>query len=257
MHVALTGAASGIGAAVLARLTDAGHRVTVFDIAEPEGAADWIAVDLSDMDAIKAAAARVDGPLDALINNAGLPPRAGNAALVLTVNVFGMVAMAEALIPKLSPGGAIVSTASRAGNDWAGNLAQVRALLALPGPEALAGFIVAQDIDPLRAYHLSKEAVIVWTMARTKALLGRGLRANTVSPAAVETGILKNFKAAMGDRATKGIAMAGRAGRPEEIADLIVFLAGPESGWIRGTDVTIDGGVSAMVAAEKLRFGAT
>jgi len=257
MHVALTGAASGIGAATLARLNADGHRVTVFDIAEPAAAADWIAVDLFDMAAISDAAARANGPFDALINNAGLPPREGNAVEVLSVNVFGMIAMADALIPKMSPGGAIVSTASRAGSAWAENIDQVTALLALPGPEALAGFIAAHDIDPLRAYHLSKEAVIVWTVTQTAALLERGLRANTVSPAAVETRILEDFKAAMGDRATRGIAMAGRASSPEEIAELIVFLAGPESSWIRGTDITIDGGVSAMVAAEKLGFGPT
>ena len=80
MKVALTGGTSGIGAAVAAELTAKGHSVTVFDIHEPQANADhWIRVDLSDFAAVDAAIEAADGPFDALINNAGLPPRDGLA----------------------------------------------------------------------------------------------------------------------------------------------------------------------------------
>ncbi|MDJ0630948.1 MAG: SDR family oxidoreductase [Rhodobacter sp.] len=252
MRVAITGAATGIGAAAVRRLKAAGHQIVAFDIAEPAGVDEWVPVDMSDMDAVARAAAGVAGPFDALINNAGLPPRADNAVPVLAVNVCGLIAMAVALEPKLAAGAAIVSTASRAGHAWRANLDQVRALLALPGPEALPAFVADRGMDPLRAYCLSKEAVIVWNIAQTERWLAQGLRGNTVSPSAVETGILSDFKAAMGERAAKSIARAGRAGSADEIAALICFLAAPESGWIKGLDITADGGMSAMAAADEL-----
>lgn len=255
MQIALTGAASGIGAATLARLKQAGHSVTVFDIAEPSGADRWIPVDMSDMSAIDTAAAQADGPFDALILNAGLPPRDGNAVDVLTVNVFGLMRMAREMEPKLAPGASIVSTASRAGEHWRQNLPQVKALLGLTGPAALPDFVAANQIDPLRAYCLSKEAVVVWTIRQTERLLAKEMRANCISPSAVDTPILGDFKAALGERAEKSLARVGRAGSAQEIAALIVFLASPESGWVRGQNVTVDGGMTAMALSDELGLG--
>ena len=68
-HIAITGAAAGIGAACVERLKAQGHRVTAFDIAEPAGVDDWIAVDMGDLGSIAEAVAPVEGPFDALINN--------------------------------------------------------------------------------------------------------------------------------------------------------------------------------------------
>lgn len=252
MHVAITGAASGIGAAAARRLSDAGHRVTVFDISRPPLADTWHRVDLSDMDAAAAMADAAPGPFDALILNAGLPPRPGNAVPLLTLNVFGFLASARALEPLLAPGGAIVSTASRAGEHWRDNLGQVQALLALPGPAALPGFVAENGIDPLRAYCLSKEAVVLWTMRQTERLLPRDQRANCISPSAVDTPILGDFITALGERAQKSLARTGRAGTPDEIAALIAFLASPDSGWIRGQNITIDGGMTAMATIDAL-----
>ncbi len=254
MKVALTGAATGIGAATAAALRRSGAKVTGLDIAEPEAADDWIRADLSAPDQIASAAARAarDGPYEALINCAGLPPREGNAAQVLALNFIGLRSFTEAMLPHMAESGAIVSVASRAGSGWRDNIAQVRALMRLNGPGELDAFVAQQGIDPARAYFLSKEAVIAWTVGNTARLKKIGLRANCVSPAAVETGILGDFVTALGARAENGIARAGRAGRPGEIAELIAFLAGPRSRWIKGQNVCIDGGVSAMAAADAL-----
>ena len=78
------------------------------------------------------------------------------------------------------------------------------------------------------------------------------MRGNTVSPSAVDTRILPDFMAALGDRATNSVASAGRAGTPEEIAALICFLASEDSAWIKGQDIVIDGGMSAMAEADML-----
>ena len=76
MRVALTGGATGIGAALVQKLNDAGHQVIVFDLVQPASSAtSWIKTDLDDPASIEQAVYAVDGPFDAMINNAGLPPR--------------------------------------------------------------------------------------------------------------------------------------------------------------------------------------
>jgi len=254
MRIAITGAATGIGAETVKLLKAEGHEIIAFDIAKPENVDTWVQVDLSDMSAIAGAADSVVGPFDVLINNAGLPPRAGNQSKLLSVNVFGLRAMTRAILPKLADGARIVNTASRAGLMWRENIDEVKALLSLDGPEALAAFLAEREVDPTRAYNLSKEAVIVYTKGLTHALLARGIRANSVSPAPVATGILDDFMTALGDRAAAALALPGRAATPEEVAQVIVFLASDKSSWVKGHDVLVDGGVSAMVTARELGF---
>ena len=251
MRVALTGGATGIGAAVAAKLTAAGHAVTAFDISEPTNVELWIKTDLSDPSSIAAAIGAADGPFDALINNAGLPPREGMSEQILRVNYFGLKAFLDGMLDKIAPSGAIVNTASRAGAMWRDNLEEVKALMALD-PNDLPSFIQTREIGATRAYNLSKEAVIVLTLKSTQAMIARKLRMNSVSPAAVSTGILDDFVAAFGERVAKNIARVGRPGHPEEIADVILFLASPASNWLNGTDIVIDGGMSALAQSDML-----
>jgi len=253
MRIALTGGATGIGAATAARLKSTGCEITAFDIVKPQANVDtWIPLDLSSEASIADAQESAAGPFDALINNAGLPPREGLGVKVLEVNYFGLKAFTEGMLDKLGDQAAIVNVASRAGAMWRQNIEQVKALMALPDLSEIPDFLAANDIDHVRAYDLSKEAVIVWTMANTERLIARGLRANTVSPAAVSTGILDDFLVAFGARAAKSIARAGRPGTAEEIADVISFLASPQSRWLKGIDITIDGGMSAMAQSGML-----
>lgn len=252
MRIALTGAATGIGAEVAKKLLAAGHEVTAFDIKKPEAAVQtWIKTDLGDPASIRAALDQAEAPFDALINNAGLPPRDGMAELVLHVNFFGLREFLEGMLGKMAKGAAIVNTASRAGAGWRDNLDEVTALLALDR-DGLARFIETRRIDPTRAYNLSKEAVIVLTMAMTKRMVALGLRMNSVSPAAVSTGILDDFTRAFGGKVAENIARVGRPGLPEEVADVIVYLASPESGWIKGQDIVVDGGMSGIATSEAL-----
>ena len=253
MRVALTGGATGIGAEVAARLKRDGHEVTAFDISKPAANVDhWIRIDLSDPASVSAAVSEADGPYDALINNAGLPPREGQAELVLNVNFLGFRQFLIGMLDKMAKGAAIVNTASRAGAMWRDNLDEVTALMALDTPAALPGFVARRKMNHVRAYNLSKEAVIVLTMAETEALIARDLRMNSVSPAAVSTGILDDFVSAFGERVARNIARAGRAGLPGEVADVIAFLAGPDSRWLKGIDIAIDGGMGAMAQADLL-----
>ena len=251
MRIAITGGAAGIGAALVSRLKAEGHWVTSFDIVEPQGVDEWIQVDLNDPASIDRAVGSANGPYDALINNAGLPPRADNAETVLRVNWFGFKQLLDGMLPKLSEGASIVNTASRAGSHWRKNLDEVKALSEL-GIDGLAEFLSTRSIDATRAYNLSKEAVIVMTCARTEEMINRGFRMNSVSPAAVSTGILDDFVQAFGQRVHDNIARAGRAGTPQEVANVIAFLASPDSHWIKGQDIAIDGGMGSMALTDAL-----
>ena len=254
MRVAITGAATGIGAEVAAQLKAQGAEVTAFDITEPKASVDhWIETDLSDTASINNAISKAHGSFDALINNAGLPPRDGLTEKILRVNYFGLRAFLNGMLEHLNPEASIVNTASRAGAMWRDNLPQVKALMTLD-ESALPAFIKEQNIDPTRAYNLSKETVIVMTMAATENMISRNLRMNSVSPAAVSTGILPDFAKAFGDKMTQNVARAGRPGLPEEIAGVIVFLASKDSQWIKGQDIVIDGGMSSVIATEMMQL---
>lgn len=249
-RVVITGAATGIGAECVHLLKARGAEIIAIDIAEPQNVNRWIACDLSDMSAIKAAADTIDGPIDALINNAGLPPRASNSALLLAVNVFGAMTMTECLLEKLAENSSVVTTASRAGQAWQENLEQIKALLSLSGPEQLEGFLAKTGIDETRAYNLSKEAVLVWSTQQTERFLKRKIRINTVSPAPVATSILDDFVSALGEKAKKTLARVGRPGEAKEIAEVICFLASPAASWINGQDIITDGGMAGMLRAD-------
>jgi NAD(P)-dependent dehydrogenase (short-subunit alcohol dehydrogenase family) len=252
MRVIITGAATGIGAEVVKLLKAEGHHVTAFDVLEPQNVDAWVKVDLSDTDAIKTAVAGLDGSFDVLINNAGLPPREGNQVTLLAVNVFGLRTMTQEMLPRLNDGARIVNTASRAGLMWQQNIAEVKDLLALSSTDDLDKFVADRTMDPTRAYNLSKEAVIALTKGLTKPLLPRNIRVNSVSPAPVSTGILDDFMAALGERAAAALALPGRAATPEEVAEVICFMASEASSWVKGHDILVDGGVSAMVTAGEL-----
>ena len=165
--------------------------------------------------------------------------------MILKVNYYGFRAFLEGFEHKLSDGASIVNTASRAGAMWQQNIEQVKALMATE-IDGMAAFLADHEIDATRAYNLSKEAVIVYTISQTERMIQKGFRMNSVSPAAVSTGILDDFTKAFGEKVAKNIARAGRPGHPEEIADIILFLTSPQSAWIKGQDITIDGGMSAM-----------
>ena len=109
MHVAITGGATGIGAATIAKLKAAGATVDAFDIAEPAGADRWVKVDLSDPASITAALAEAEGPYDVLLNNAGIPPREAPdwAELVLKINYMGFRMFHEGMLDRLATGARI------------------------------------------------------------------------------------------------------------------------------------------------------
>lgn len=253
LRIAVTGVASGIGAETAKLLRARGAHVLGLDIQPPvDGGGDWRPIDLGDPASIDAAVAAIDGPFDGLCNIAGLPPRDGNQGALLGVNVQGLRRFTLGLAPKLLDGAAIVNLASKAGVAWADNIDQVKALLDLPDGADLQAFCDGLNMDGARAYRLSKEAVIVWTMMAQRQWMGRGIRVNSVSPSAVSTPILDDFERAFGPETLRKRERAGRPGKPGEIAEIVAFLCSPQSNWIKGTDVPCDGGVAACLTVEAL-----
>ena len=101
-------------------------------------------------------------------------------------------------------------------------------------------------MDANDAYHLSKEAVVVYTMQVAGPALARSLRCNSVSPGPVDTPLLPAFR----DQAGHGqidwvIEQIGRAAAPDDIAAAVQFLAGDGAAFVNGRDLVVDRGLYA------------
>ncbi|MGI9357326.1 MAG: coniferyl-alcohol dehydrogenase [Rhizobiaceae bacterium] len=253
--IAVTGVASGIGASLASILKDVGHTVIGFDIVKPASAIDqFIPLDLSDPASIALAAQACPDGLTGLGNIAGVPPRDGMEVAILQINFLGQRTFTNALLPKLRTGASIVNMASRAGHRWRDSINQVKRFSAIANADALKRFVEEEVIDSVRAYDLSKEAMILWTAAESEPLIARDIRINSLSPGAVATGILDDFARAFGDRMAKSVARAGRPGTADEIAEIAAFLLSSKSRWIKGTDISIDGGIGAFAMTDVLRL---
>lgn len=250
MRIAITGGASGIGAETVRQLEQDGHQLVIFDITKPAaGPHHYIHLDLDDPASISAAISAVDGGFDALCNIAGIPPRDDNARQCLSVNMLGTIEFTRQFMARAEPvPAAVISLASKAGFGWETNLDQLDDLLACP-PDELADWIKANAIDPALAYRLSKQAIIYWTQLQAASWLGQ-TRFASVSPSAVQTGILDAFIDAFGEQTRANLAQVGRPGKPEEIAALVCFLLSGGAGWMNGVDLVADGGMGAANLAK-------
>lgn len=236
----VTGAARGMGEAVARRLIAEGTRVCLVDrdaealkpVADSLGErAHAIAADVTDPAQIEAfVAGTVDrwGRIDMLHNNAGVTGRSGPALestlddldFVFAVNLRAAFVAIKAAAPHMGQGASIV------------NMSSLFGIRAAPG---------------MGLYGASKAAVIGLTKTLAVELAPRGIRVNSVAPGAIETDLLRSSNAALHvpggpsyDEKLKSMPM-GRAGTPEEAANLIVWLLGPESTFVSGAVYQIDG----------------
>ena len=251
----VTGAASGIGAATAAGLTRLGARVIGVDRNVPDGARDFVRADLSTSEGAAAAAEEVLGlapTIDGIANIAGVPGTAPWRT-VLGVNVLGLRAFTEALLPSIAEGGSITHLASNVADGWASRAAQIHAFLD-QADDAAALASVEDDADVTgNSYRFSKECVRVLTQTQAAASLGR-VRVNSVSPGPVSTPILEDFKRDHGTSKVEGaISLTGGAATPEAIADVVVFLASDSARWVNGSDIRVDGGLGAHRYTEAAR----
>jgi NAD(P)-dependent dehydrogenase (short-subunit alcohol dehydrogenase family) len=248
--VVVTGAASGIGAAVAALAEHEGAKVIGLDRNATGG---QLVVDLEVPASIEAVADALPERIDALLNVAGVPGTLPPAT-VLAVNFLGLRHLTELLRPRMV-GGAVVSVASTAGAQWGAVAVEIDELLASRSmAEGLEWY--AESAPKMPAYNFSKAALIRWTMGVAFSWRSEGPRVCTVSPGAVDTPILGDFRESMGPVLGAITQLLGRDGRPEDIAPAVCFLAGESARWINGVDLVVDGGFSGGLAAGAIDLAA-
>jgi NAD(P)-dependent dehydrogenase (short-subunit alcohol dehydrogenase family) len=249
----VTGAASGIGSAVAKRFITEGFEVWAMDLKEPaDSSLSFVAADLSDVESLKAAVAKLPKQIDVLVNAAGV---SGLLPIptVMKVNFYGLRALTGMLSQRIAPGGAVVNIASTSGWFWRDHVDELQDIIGAHSELEITEAINSHVADGYTAYARSKEAVVVWSAMAAQEFLGR-FRVNSVSPGPVQTPLLDDFYEAMGHEELDPLTAraGGRNGLPDEIADVIFFLASNQSRWINGTDVPVDNSaeVSEFLAAK-------
>jgi 3-oxoacyl-[acyl-carrier protein] reductase len=236
----ITGGSRGIGAAIAKRLAADGANVAITytkgadaaasvvkDIERAGRKAIAIQADAADADAVKAAVEKTVttfGQLDILVNNAGtaVPKRFEETTLeeldrLMDINVRGVFVATQAALKQMKSGGRIISIGSAVGE---------RALT--PG---------------LVPYSATKGAVKMFTQGLSREVASRGITVNNVQPGPIDT----DTNPATGEWAVpqKAFTALGRYGHVDEVAALVAFVAGPESSYITGANLNVDGGMIA------------
>ncbi|MCW4023998.1 MAG: SDR family oxidoreductase [Candidatus Bathyarchaeota archaeon] len=229
----VTGAAQGIGREIALVLAEEGAAVFVLDISdkifevakEAEGV---IAVkcDVTDPASVESAmtqAIEKHGSIDILVNNAGIYPQKPFLEMtkqdwdkVININLNGTFNCTKAVIPKMVTKhyGKIVNIASIAG--------------------AVVGF------SNLTHYSASKGAVAGFTKSLALEMAPHGINVNAIAPGPIDVGIIP-VGSEIAQQTVKAIPV-GRMGQPRDIADLVVFLASNQAGFITGQCIVCDGG---------------
>jgi NAD(P)-dependent dehydrogenase (short-subunit alcohol dehydrogenase family) len=255
--IVVTGVASGIGARTAELAATFGADVIGIDRSDPHASmAGFIKGDLSSAAGVEAVARRLPARIDALCNVAGVSGKSG-AVATLSVNFYGLRALSETLAPRIREGGALVNVASIAGYGWRANLNRAASMIGIEGFPDVARVVADHGVKDGESYPVSKELLLLWTAraAHQPLFKARGIRVNAVSPGPVETPILGEFRAVLGDaRVDSDIARVGRSGTPADVAPAILFLCSDGARWINGANLPVDGGLEASVNAEVMGF---
>jgi 3-oxoacyl-[acyl-carrier protein] reductase len=236
----VTGGSRGIGAAIARRLAADGAAVAVTfskgadaasavvkDIERGGGKALAIQADAADADAVRNAVEKTVttlGRLDVLVNNAGtaIPKAFEEATLaemdrVLDINIRGVFVATQAALKHMKSGGRIIMIGSSVGER-----------------------VVAPGLVP---YSATKGAVKIFTQSLSREVGSRGITVNNVQPGPIDTEL--NPAAGAWAVPQKAATALDRYGRVDEVAALVAFVAGPESSYITGANLTVDGGTNA------------
>ena len=260
-NVVVTGAARGVGAALLDVLAelDVAH-VTVLDLEAPSGPHDsFLAANLGDEGAVRDAIGAIEGPVHALFNNAGVADTSP-APTVMAVNYLALRALSEGLLDRMPEGGAIVNTASLAGNLWRKRKEPINALLDIEIADGWAAALewCETELPTLDQgpYNFSKELVEVFTMRSSRPSMRQGVRTNSVCPGPIDTPLLPDFRQTTSDQIVDWNIreMNGRPVSPREVATVLAFFGSPAAGYVNGVNLDIDGGFNAALSTGQVDF---
>jgi NAD(P)-dependent dehydrogenase (short-subunit alcohol dehydrogenase family) len=253
--VAITGSASGMGAALRERLTAAGDRVIGVDLRDADVEAD-LGTPAGRAHAIEQVGELSGGALDGLVTLAGLagfPERP--ASLLISVNYYGTVELLAGLRPLLAKGTepAAIAISSNSTTCQPGIDEQL-VTSCLEGDEE-ATRALAGEGDSLGTYPVTKTALSWWVRrnAPTAEWAGAGITLNAVAPGAIETPLLQEGRdhPTVGSMIDAFVAPLGRNGRPDEIAALLEYLLGPNGRFFCGSVLFCDGGMDAQFRADE------
>lgn len=237
--VIITGAAGGIGAALCERMTSDGFVSIGIDKHEASSADVWLDIDMNETEHLIATAHELGLEYDlvAIVHNAAHQPLGGAGEVSIDQWM-------EALRVNVLAVDALVAGGKAALDRAAGSVVVVSSVHAQATTQGIA------------AYATTKAALEGWT--RAAALdLGPSVRVNAVAPGAIDTPKLREGFDRWGpDVARERLEVlcsrtaAGRIGQPEEVASVVSFLVGPDSRFVTGTTITIDGGATARLGSE-------
>ncbi len=211
------------------------------------------AVDISDRQAVHALVEQATGlgEVTGLIHAAGVSPSQAPPDAVLRVDLYGTALILEEFGEVIASGGSGVVISSQSGHRLpALTQEQNEALATAPVEELLTlPFLQPDQVqDSLHAYQLAKRGNSLRVMAEAVRWGRRGARLNAISPGIVITPLAKdelNGPRGEGYRLMIRSSPVGRAGTPDEVGAVGALLMGPDGGFITGSDVLMDGGVTA------------
>lgn len=249
--VAVTGSASGLGAAITERLRRADVEVIGVDLRDAE-----VTADLSDRSgrdlAVDTIRSRTDGRLDGLVTCAGVPGLTKTpGSLLASVNHFGAVELLEGLRPLLARGDRPAAVAIASNSMTIQPDVPLRAVESLLEGDEAEARAVADEIGALAMYPATKLALTRWVRrnAPSEDWAGAGVSLNVVAPGPIETPLLDATRTdpTVGAFVDALPTPVGRTARPDEIAALVEFLLGSDARFLCGSVIYADGGLDALL----------
>lgn len=214
---------------------------------------EWMEADLSSRESIKALIAKGQeyGPIEFLINAAGVSPSQAPIETILAVDLYGTAILLEEVGKVIMEGGSGVTISSQSGKRMPQLTAEEDRLLATTPTEELLKLPMLQPEninDTLHAYQMAKRCNEKRVMAEAVKWGERGARVNSISPGIIVTPLaIDEFNGPRGDFYKNMFAKcpAGRPGTADEVGALAELVMGPQGAFITGSDFLIDGGATA------------